>query len=154
MSEESIRKHLRAALNEVVSAETALLRKKFEKQDAISARRETIMKPVIQALQSFKTEVGAFDWLEISLEAQRATIDLMKASSTSSHSLEISANAENRAFHIAETYWCDIPDYCFVKDHEFSSAEEVLRFVVEAVGKRIALQRVTMERIAAQHDDE
>jgi hypothetical protein len=154
MSEENIRSHLRAALNEVVSAEEALLREKFEEQDAISASREMIMKPVIQALESFKAEVGAFDWLEISLEAQCATIELMKTSSTSSHSFEISANAENAAFDVAEKYWCDIPDYCSVKDYEFSSAEEVLKFVVEALGKRIALQHVTIERIAAQHDDE
>lgn len=147
MSEESVRNHLRAALDEVVFAEKASLREKFDEQDAISASRVKLMRPVIEALDSFKAEVGVFEWLEISLETQSATIELMKTSSTSSHSLEISTNEGNSAFNVVEKYWCDIPDYCTVKCHEFSSAEEVLKLVVDAVGKRIALQQVTIERL-------
>jgi hypothetical protein len=146
MSEESIRKHLRAALDEVVSAEKTSLRKKLDEQDAISASRVKMMRPVIEALDSLKAEVGVFEWLEISLETQSATIELMKTSSTSSNSLRISTNEGNSAFEVAEEYSCDIPDYCYVKYHEFSSAEEVLKLVVGAVGENIALRQVTNER--------
>lgn len=147
MSEETVRHHLRAALDEVVSGEKASLRQKFTEEDAIAAGRLKVMRPAIEALISLKTVVGVHEWLDISLESQRATIELSKTSSTSSHSLEISTNEENSAFEITERYWCDIPDYCSVKYHEFSSAEEVLKFVVDEVGKRIALEQVVFERL-------
>lgn len=148
MSDENIRKHLRAALDEVISAETAFLHKKLDDQDAVSASREQMMRPVIEALDSFRTEVGVFEWLAISLDTHSATIDLMKKTySSSSHTLTISTNEEISAFEVAEDYWCDIPAYCNVKYHECSSAEEVLKLVVVAVGERIAVQQVTIDRL-------
>jgi len=147
MSEETIRHHLRAALDEVVSSEKALLREKYAEEDAISAGRVNMMRPVIEALGSLKVEISAHKWLHISLESQHATIDLNASTSQSSHSLEITTNEGNSAFDITERFWCDIPDYCSVNHHEFSSPEEVLKLVVDAVGKSIALAQVIIERL-------
>lgn len=147
MSEETIRHHLRAALDEVVSDEKASPRQKFAEEDAKSAARAEMLRPVIEVLESLKEEIGVHEWLDISLESYRATIELSKRSSTSSHCLEISTNEDNSAFEITGKYWCDIPDYCSVKYHEFSSPEEALKLVVDAVGKGIALQQVVTERL-------
>lgn len=147
MSKETIRYHLRAALDEVISDEKASLRQKFAEEDADAAARAKMLQPVIEALESLKAEVGVHEWLDISLESHRATIELTRKSSTSSHSLEVSTNEENSAFEITEKYWCDIPDYCSVKHHEFSSPEEALKLVVDAVGKGIAIEQVITERL-------
>ena len=86
MAQESIRKHLRAALDEVLSVEKARLHKLYDESDADIAVRVKMMGPIIEALNSLNQEVGSVEGLEISPapHGHMATVRLKSSASQQS----------------------------------------------------------------------
>lgn len=146
MAQESIRKHLRAALDEVLSAEKARLHKLYDESDADIAVRVKMMGPIIEALNSLKQEVGSVEGLEISPAPHGHMARVRLKSSASQQSLSISTNIGNSQFQIEEHLYYTFSSDSFEKRHEFTSAEDVLTLVVDAVGKHIASNQVLSER--------
>lgn len=146
MAQESIRKHLRAALDEVLSAEKARLHKLYDESDADIAVRVKMMGPIIEALNSLKQEVGSVEGLEISPAPHGHMATVRLKSSASQQSLSISTNIGNSQFQIEEHLYYTFSSDSFEKRHEFTSAEDVLTLVVDAVGKHIASNQVLSER--------
>lgn len=145
MSDDTIRRHLRAALEEVVSAEKARLHKLYDELDADIASRARTMEPVIAALNALKAEVGEIEGLEISPSppGRMATIDLNASDSHTSFS--ISPDIGNSRF-LVEIQHVAFSSEDFDEHHEYSSAEDVLKLVVDAVGKHIASSQILGER--------
>lgn len=146
MSEESVRKHLRAALEEVLSTEKARLHKLYDESDADIAGRIKMMGPVVEALNSLKGEVGDVEGLEIFPAPHGHMVTIGLDSSASRQSLSISTNIGNAKFQVQEHLYYTFSSDSFDKLHEFSSTEDVLKLVVDAVGKHIASNQVLNER--------
>lgn len=147
MSEEMIQKHLRAALDEVLSAEKSRLHKFYDQGDARLAAQIEMMSPLIEALKALSAEVGEVTGLNISSAAHghMATVELQ--SSGSRTSLSISTNFTNSGFTVEETAYYEFPHAdCVERKYEFASADEALKLIVEAVGKHIAFDQVLRER--------
>ncbi|GIL05788.1 MAG: hypothetical protein BroJett031_23080 [Betaproteobacteria bacterium] len=146
MSDDAIRRHLRAALEEVVSAEKARLHQFYDKSDADIAGRIRMMEPIIASLNALKAEAGEVKGLKISPapHGHMATIDL--DASASRTSLSISTNLGNSKFQVEEHRYYLFSSENFDEHHEYSSAEDVLKLVVDAVGKHIASNQVLSER--------
>jgi DNA primase catalytic subunit len=146
MSEEIVRKHLRAALDEVVAAEKDRLRKLYDESDANIERRVEMMKPVIDALKAMTAEVGGSEGLSISPSAHGHMASVNLNTSASRQSLSISTDMKNAEFEIRENLYYTFSSEGFERVHRFSSEEDVLRFIVEAVGKHVASNEVLDER--------
>ena len=102
MSEDSIRRHLRAALEEVVSAEKLHLHKLYDDSDADVAGRIRMMDPVIKALNYLKAEVGEVKGIEIS-PAPHGHMAIIRLKGISSYqSFSISTNSGNSRFQVEE----------------------------------------------------
>ena len=147
MSDELIRKHLRSALDEVLSTKKSRLHKFYDQGDARRAANITMMSPLIEALKALKAEVGDVTGLNISPASygHMATVELQ--SSGSSKSLSISTNFANSQFTVEEIVYYTFPHANHVeKLYEFASADEALKVIVEAVGTHIALDQVLCAR--------
>ncbi len=65
MSSEEIRKHLRAAIDEVVNSEKKRLHDLFNESDGRASEAIEKMKPLIQSLNELKAEIGDIEGLAI-----------------------------------------------------------------------------------------
>ncbi|MEX2197436.1 MAG: hypothetical protein WD886_01390 [Burkholderiales bacterium] len=147
MPEEIVQKHLRAALDEVVATEKSRLHEFYDQGDARRAASIKMMSPMIEALKALKTEVSEVTGVSISPAPYGHMASVELQSPGSRESLSISTNFGNTCFTVAETTYYEFPHASIVeKTHEFASADEVLKLVVEAVGKHIALGQVLQER--------
>ena len=146
MKEETIRKHLRAALEEVVSAEKENLHNFYDKSDADIADRIKIMEPIITSLNLLKAEVGVVEGLDISPAPHGHMVTVGLNASASRTSLSISTNIGNTKFQVEERHYYSFSAESSEEHHEYSSAEEVMKLVVELVGKHIASNQVLSER--------
>ena len=140
MSEERIRKHLRAALDEIVTTEKTKLHNFYDERDAYKAKSTQMMKHLIDALYALRSEVGqevVFELSEVSskfhttdlFEDKKITVSLV---SPSIMPISVSTNYGRGSYYI--------------DDLEYSSVEDVLRPVLDAVGKCIASKHVLSER--------
>jgi hypothetical protein len=137
VSEENIRKHLRAALDEVVTAKKAQLHKFHDDRDAYAAGSKQLMQPVIDALNALQVELGERMVLELSptyhsidlFEDQKAILGL---GSMLEMPLSISTNYRRGIY--------------YVENSECSSVEDVLRLVLDDIGQHIASKQVLAER--------
>jgi hypothetical protein len=145
MSEKNIRKHLRAALEEVISAEKSRLHEVYDEIDAATVGCIKMMTPVIEALISLKAEVGEVEGLEISLAPHGHMATIRMNSFGSRHFLSVSTNVGNSRFEVDEHRDDSLAPDSFER-HEFSSAEDLLKFLLDAIGKHIASNQVLGER--------
>lgn len=146
MTEETIRKHLRAALEEVVSAEKEHLHDFYGKSDVDIADRIKMMEPIITSLNMLRAEVGGVEGLDISPapHGNMATVGINASASRTS--LSISTNIGNTKYQVEERHYYSFSAESSEEHHEYSSAEEVMKLVVEVVGKHIASNQVLSER--------
>jgi hypothetical protein len=140
MSEETIRKHLRAALDEILIAEESRLHKFYDDRDIYRTDSIKMMDPLISMLNALKAEIANYAELEISemtqtyhsthlFEDQKITVILHGAMRMP---LSISTNRGRGVFYF--------------EDSECSSVEDVLKLVLDVVGKHIASKQVINER--------
>lgn len=146
MSDGTIRKYLRAALEEVMSAEKARLHQFYDRSDADIAARISMMEPVIAALNALKVEVGEVKGLNISPATHGHMVAIELDASASRTSLSVSTNIGNSKFQVEEHRHYSFSSENFDEHHEYSSAEDVLKLVIDAVGKHIASNQVLDER--------
>jgi hypothetical protein len=140
MAQEDVRKHLRAALDAVVSAEKARIHSVYNKSD----NSDMMMVPVIAALDSLKQEVGNVEGLEVTFAPHGHMATVTLKTSFSQRCLSISRNMWTSRFQVEDRrdFLSDSDSEC----HEFSSVEDILKLVVDAVGKHIALIEASGER--------
>src|SRR5262249_50628027 len=146
MSEKSIRGHLRAALQEVISAEKTLLHRLYDNIDAHTVGCIKMMEPVISALNFLKVEVGEVEGLEISVAPHGHMATIRLKSFPSGRTLSISTTNDNSKFEVDESHHDTLFAEKVYERHEYSTAEDVLRLVLDAVGKHIASNQVLCER--------
>ena len=146
MSEEMIRKHLRSALNEVLSTEKSRFHKFYDESDADIAARIKMMAPVHEALKALKVEAGDVNGLNISPAPHGHMATVKMKSSGSTQRLSISTSIGNSHFTIEEYLDYVFSAESFEKSYKLASAEDVLKLIVEAVGKHIAADQVLRER--------
>lgn len=146
MTSDSIRMHLRAALDEVISSEKKRLHEFYDKGDANIARRIERMRPFMEALAGLRDEVGDVKGLSISLatHGHMATIDLNE--SASRKTLSISTTHDNAQFEVQERTYHSFDAETHQATHRLSSVAEALEYVVAAVGKHVASSEVFAER--------
>jgi hypothetical protein len=146
MSIDTVRKHIRAALDDVVASEKQRLHEFYDKSDARIAKCIEVMRPVIDALTALQSEVSNVSGLSISTagHGHMATVELK--GSASSQRLSISTAFGNAAFEIKERAYSSWNAETAELIHNFSTADEVLEFVLLAVGKHVASNEVLNER--------
>ncbi len=149
MSEESIRQHLRAALDAIVSRETARLRDPVAGSDARIAGRARAMRPLIEAFKSVADETGDVGGLTIQpgADGEQAWIEMVNAANCC-HSLKISTDSHNCRFEIEERQYFPLSGDRVSYLHCFDTTEEVLRFALQLIGNHIASRRTPVQRAA------
>lgn len=146
MSIDSIRKHLRAALDEVISSEKKRLHDFYDESDASIARRIELMRPVIIALEALRSEVGEVKGLTISTASHGHMATIGLKGGASDHTLSISTAYYNTQFQIEERTHYSFDAETDEKIHNLATADEVLECVLGAVGKHVASTQVLRER--------
>lgn len=144
MANDEVRTHLRAALAASVAEETKRLNKLFNDVDTRHAEQVLKMKPLIDALKELKIEIGDVDnvKIEISPYVDSATVWF---ESMSHKRYEIGTDCDNTCFTVEESSYD--PDFEPKEvTHSFSNVHQVLELVVDAIGKRIALNKIVSER--------
>ena len=146
MSNDSMRKHLRAALNEIISPEKVRLHEFYDKSDAKISKRIELMRPVIEALHALRAEIREVKGLSIrpASHGHMATVELN--ASASNQTLSISTTHDNTQFAIEERISYSFDSETKETEHRLSTANEVLEYVVVAVGKFVASSEVLHER--------
>ena len=147
MEDDKVLQHLRSALNEIISSEKLRLYQLYDNSDADHAQRIKKMSPIMQALNILNDEIGEVKGLKISTapHGHMAIVDI--EDSVSSDYFKISTNVGNSKYEV-ERLSCfnigdDEPDE---KEYNFDDAAEVLRLVIDAIGKHIASRQVLDER--------
>jgi len=107
------------------------------------------MHPVIEALNALSDETSDVAGLTIraASRGQTAQVEMVEPVG-SRHSLSISTDADNRRFEIEEGQYFPLSGDRASYIHWFDSAEDVLRFVLEAIGAQIASRHVPAEKSA------
>ncbi len=140
MSETRIREFLRAALAEITSVEELKLRKFYGDRNIYRADSIKMMNTLISMLNALKAEIANYAELEISemtrtyhsthlFEDQKITVILHGAMMMP---ISISTNRGRGGFYF--------------EDSECSPVEDVLKLVLDVVGKHIASMQVINER--------
>lgn len=109
MSNEQIRKHLRAALNEIIAKERQKAEKSYEDADKIVLESKQKMKPLLDTLNVLKIEVGDIEGLEIKIAEQghmaRVISEFRNNPGLTKDSLTISTNEYNTAFLVEQRHY-------------------------------------------------
>jgi len=148
MSTDGVRKHLRAALDEIIDREKKHLHNFYDKSDANSAKRIEKMRPLIESLRALKNEIGKVDGVNIdpSEHGHMATVHVN--SSVTQQSYSISTNIDNTCFKVEEYRYDTFGDFETIeKTHSLESPDLALNLVVDAIGKHIAQKQVLAERM-------
>lgn len=147
MSSEDIRKHLRAAIDEVVNFEKKRLHDLFDESDACASEAIEKIKPLIQSLNELKAEIGDIEGLTINTYGHGSA--RVEIKSTCSHkSFSISTSIDNTCFLVEEfsSFVGGYIDDATEKIHSLRSPTRVLNLVVKAIGEHIASKQVFSER--------
>ncbi len=147
MSTDGIRKHIRAALDEVVSLEKSRLHDHYERNDSKIAQRIERMSPVIESLRALKEEIGSVNGIDIGLaqHGHMATVQINSSAQRLAYS--ISMDAHNNSFEIEERRSYSFGDFEVIeKLHTYESPDLVLSLIVSEVGKHIAQDQALTER--------
>lgn len=147
MSSEDVRKHLRAAIDEVVNSEKKRLHDLFDESDARASEEIEKMKPLILSLNELKTEIGDIEGVTINTyEHGSARVEIK--STCSRKSFSISTSIDNTGFVVEEfsSFVGGYIDEATEKTHNLRSPTRVLNLVVKAIGEHIASGQVFTER--------
>jgi hypothetical protein len=149
VSDESIRQHLRSALDAIVSRETDRLPDEVGGTDVRVGRCVRAMRPVIEALKLLSDEIGDVGGLTIHAMTQdrSARIELVGAAGACC-CLAICTDLESRRFEVEEKQYFPLSGDCASYIYRFDTAEEVLRFALEVIGTHIASRQTRIENLA------
>lgn len=147
MSSEDVRKHLRAAIEEIVNSEKNRLHDLFDESDARASEGIEKMKPLIQSLNELKTEIGDVEGVTINTYGHGSARVEIK-STCSRKSFSISTSIDNTCFMVEEfsSFVGGYIDDVTEKTHRLQSPTRVLNLVVKAIGEHIASKQVFAER--------
>lgn len=147
MSEENIRNHLRAALNEIVASEKYRLHKFYDDSDVNRDASIEMMGPIIEALNALKNEIVGVEFeLEVSTEfcGTKATAYFgARVGELAEQSISIESKGKDTKFRV-ENFRVGFGveprvDY-------FELPEDALKVVIEAAGHHMAMRQVLDER--------
>lgn len=147
MSSENVRKHLRAAIEEVVNSEKKRLHALFDRSDVHASEGIEKMKPLIQSLNELKAEIGDVEGVTINTyEHGSARVEIKSTCSRKSYS--ISTSIDNTCFMVEEfsSFVGGYIDNVTEKTHRLQSPTRVLNLIVKAIGEHIASKQVFAER--------
>ena len=137
--------NIAAALGAIVEQESA----KYDQQFSESAARLVVQKeklaPLLTALAEVKRQVAGFDKIEIGISQHGH----MAWANVDNKRFSISTGLTNAKFTIEENYWSNSAGRDVEIFTDYDSAEEVLRVLLDEIGKFIALQKVIEQRRAA-----
>jgi len=144
MTLDTVCKHIRTALDDVAASDKK--QQVYEKSDANIARRIEGMRPVMDALEALRREIADVKDGTISSASHGhiATIELKGGAST--QRLVISATHENSLYEIEDRTYHSFDAETAELMRKLSTANEVLKLVVGAVGKHVAAIEALDER--------
>lgn len=134
-----------AALNAIVERESAGYQSQFDESAARLVVQVAKLKPLLTALEEVKQQVTGFDKIEVFVSPHGH----MASVKVDNRRFSISTDMKNEKFTVEETYWSHASGENQELFYSYDSAEEVLRAVMDCIGKFIALQRVIEQRRAA-----
>jgi hypothetical protein len=147
VTEESIRRHVQAALQEAISEEATRVSELFRAADAAHVKRVEMLRPLLKTLEILKVDVAGEEGVEISIAPAGHMASIALTSSSSNQRFSLSTSSDNSTFEIEE-----YASYSFSSDgpherrHRFAEASEALSMLVKAVGTHIGSGRVVRER--------
>ena len=149
MSEQSIRQHLRAALDAIVSREQARLRDAAAGADALASARIRTMQPLIEALRSVASETRGVGGLAIRAapDSDQARVE-MTDDGRSCRTLALSSDAASNRFEVEETQYFPLSGDRVSYLHCFDTPEDALQFVLGTIGSHIASRQALPEKRA------
>ena len=149
MSEQSIRQHLRAALDEIVLREQARLGDAAAGADALASARIRTMQPLVEALSSVASETRDVGGLVIRAapDSGQARIE-MTDERRSCRTLALSSDATSNRFEIEETQYFPLSGDRVSYLHCFDTPEDALHFVLGTIGSHIASRQALPEKLA------
>ena len=146
MSNDEVRKHLCAALDEIVNVEKKRLNNFYDQNDDNHKKRVVMMRPLIVSLNELKDKIGNVEGLDID-PAEIGHMATVRISGVMNLSYSISTDISNSCFEVDEfRYYTFGDDPAIEKKHRFNNPDEVLHLVVNEIGKHIASNQVLAER--------
>jgi hypothetical protein len=151
MSEETVRNHIRAALEAIVATKKAELHAFRDASEAMNKSADEMMAPIIVALKEMQDKVAPIVRCQIEIEdaiyGHRAAVYFgMRSGELAEHSVKIQSGGRDTRFQV------DVFRVGFnaggIKEYYFDSAEDVVNFVLEAAGEHVASRQVLLERKA------
>jgi hypothetical protein len=147
MEENNINKHLRAALSEIIALEKTRLHQLYDNSDEKIKQRVKKMVPIVRALNVLKEEVGEVKGIVIGTAPHGHMATVRLSSLTSNDNFSISTNCGNTKYSIERRRYYDFEDGgIYEEEYDFDDASEVLKLVIDAIGKHIASVQVLDER--------
>jgi len=132
-------------LHSIVEQESDRYRVHFDASDARLVVQKQKLARLLTALGEVARQVAAYAKIEIFA----APHGHMATAKVDNRRFSISTNLENTRFEIEENYYSYEAGENQQSFYHYETDEEVLRLVMDAVGKYIALQRVIEQRRAA-----
>lgn len=136
--------NIAAALNAIVEQESAKYGQQFDESAARLVVQKEKLKPLLTALEEVKRQVAAFPKIEVNVSPHGH----MAWVKVGERRYSISTDLANAKFTTEENYWSESGGRNVEFFNSYESAEDVLRLVMESIGKHIALQRVIEQRRA------
>lgn len=152
MSEESIRQHLRAALDAIVSRERE--REPERAGDAggagvLASACIRTMRPLVEALSAVASETRGIGGLVIRAEADSGKAEVeFTDNGRSRRTLALSSDVASNRFEVEETQYFPLSGDRASYLHCFDMPEDALHFVLGMIGSHIASRQELPEKLA------
>ncbi len=146
MADEDIQNNIRSALQSIIAGEKQRLDTMFNKSDDDNIKRVEKLKPVIAALEAIKAEIT--DYPEIEFKSYGYMANVVLNDKGGNHRLSISTtygSDANEHFTVEENQYFSFGDF-IEKFHQCRGEDEVIRLVMDAIGKHIALKKSLADR--------
>ncbi len=137
MSQEAVRQHIRAALDQVVRSEEDRLNAYYRALKGDSDRGEALMRPVNEALDALRDETSSVEGLSIDTRPSNSEVKLVGRVTKTWIRIGVSLEAE---FKVETLVTYSFDDHPSETTRKTSSPEDVLKWVLEEVGTHIAYQ--------------
>lgn len=137
--------NIAAALDAIVQRESTGYHQQFDTSAARLVVQKDKLARLLTALSEVQKQVAGYDKVEVFVSPHGH----MASVKVDNRRFSMSTNLENTKFTVEENYYSYSAGEHIETFHSFDTDEEVLRLVMESIGKFIALQRVIEERRAA-----
>lgn len=137
--------NIAAALDAIVQRESAGYHQQFDASAARLVVQKEKLARLLTALTEVQKQVADYDKIEVFVSPHGH----MASAKVDNRRFSISTNIANTKFTVEETYYSYSAGDHVETFHDFDTDDEVLRLVMESIGKFIALQRVVEQRRTA-----